>query len=52
MESEGESDDRLVKDENGNQDVRQIDDQDKQQELLDRALEVIDKAYTVVGLFT
>lgn len=40
---EGESDDGLVKDENGNQDVRQFDDQQRQQDLLDREIEAIEK---------
>ncbi|BFG43319.1 hypothetical protein CerSpe_295930 [Prunus speciosa] len=43
---EGESDDGLVKDENGNQDVRQFDDQQRQQDLLDREIEAVDKAWS------
>ncbi|CAL2281124.1 unnamed protein product [Prunus armeniaca] len=43
---EGESDDRLVKDENGNQEMRQFDDQQRQQNLLDREIEAIDKAWS------
>ncbi|KAL6271794.1 hypothetical protein ACE6H2_028705 [Prunus campanulata] len=43
---EGESDDGLVKDENGNQDVRQFDDQQRQQDLLDREIGAVDKAWS------
>ncbi|PQQ03054.1 hypothetical protein Pyn_33909 [Prunus yedoensis var. nudiflora] len=43
---EGESDDGLVKDETGNQDVRQFDDQQRQQDLLDREIEAVDKAWS------
>ncbi|ONH93843.1 hypothetical protein PRUPE_8G256200 [Prunus persica] len=42
---EEEFDDGLANGENGNEDVKQVDDQEKQQDLLDEDIEAIDKAW-------